>query len=43
METEKENSLKGKLYIAADHELITERQYTKEVIFRFNSLASVRS
>jgi acetyltransferase-like isoleucine patch superfamily enzyme len=38
METGKEKSLKGKLYIAADHELITERRNTKEVIFRFNSL-----
>ena len=38
METEKEKSLTGKLYRAADHELFTERQNTKELIFRFNSL-----
>jgi acetyltransferase-like isoleucine patch superfamily enzyme len=38
MESEKEKSLNGKLYKAADHELYKERQNTKELIFRFNSL-----
>lgn len=38
MQTEKEKSLDGKLYKASDYELYTERQNTKELIFRFNSL-----
>jgi acetyltransferase-like isoleucine patch superfamily enzyme len=38
METEKEKSLNGKLYKASDYELYTERQYTKELIYRFNTL-----
>jgi len=38
MQTEKEKSLNGKLYKAADNELFTERQSAKELIFRFNSL-----
>jgi acetyltransferase-like isoleucine patch superfamily enzyme len=38
MQTEKVKSLEGKLYKASDYELYTERQYTKEQIFRFNSL-----
>lgn len=38
MQTEKEKSLNGKLYKAADDELSKERQKTKELIFRFNSL-----
>jgi acetyltransferase-like isoleucine patch superfamily enzyme len=38
MQTEKEKSLAGKLYKASDYELFTERQHTKELIFRFNSL-----
>ena len=38
MQTEKEKSLCGKLYKAADDELFKERQYTKELIFRFNTL-----
>ncbi|MBK7711339.1 MAG: sugar O-acetyltransferase [Bacteroidales bacterium] len=38
MQTEKEKSLHGKLYKASDKELFTERQFTKELIFRFNSL-----
>jgi acetyltransferase-like isoleucine patch superfamily enzyme len=38
MQTEKEKSLSGKLYKASDNELYTERQKTKELIFRFNSL-----
>jgi acetyltransferase-like isoleucine patch superfamily enzyme len=38
MQTEKVKSLEGKLYKAADYELFTKRQYTKEQIFRFNSL-----
>jgi acetyltransferase-like isoleucine patch superfamily enzyme len=39
MQTEKEKSLEGKLYKASDYKLFAERQNTKELIFRFNSLA----
>jgi len=38
MQSEKEKSLKGELYKATDYELFTERQYTKKMIFSFNSL-----
>jgi galactoside O-acetyltransferase len=38
MQTEKEKSLEGKLYKAADNELYTARQRAKELIFMFNTL-----
>lgn len=38
MQTEKWKSLNGKLYKATDNELFRERQNTRELIFRFNSL-----
>jgi acetyltransferase-like isoleucine patch superfamily enzyme len=38
MQTEKEKSLAGKLYKAADHELSQERKTTRELVFIFNTL-----
>lgn len=38
METEKEKMLSGKPYKAFGMELLTERQYAKELIFDFNAL-----
>lgn len=38
MKSEKEKMISGKLYKAFGHELLTERQHAKEMIFEFNSL-----
>jgi len=38
MKSEKEKSLAGKLYKAFGDELLSERQYAKELIFQFNAL-----
>lgn len=38
MQSEKEKSLEGKLYKAFGKELFEQRQYAKDLIFRFNSL-----
>lgn len=36
--TEKEKMIKGELYLPFDEELFNERQYAKEIIFKYNSL-----
>jgi maltose O-acetyltransferase len=38
MNRQKERMISGKPYLAIDEELLKERQYTKRLIFKFNSL-----